>query len=198
MSFDYPQQPRRKKGGISGIVMLLLIGLGLFVFMNMRGAGSGANSDSGVVDQGRQSAGSRSGGKLDPHTNRELQEIDEDRRMREHVFGSGESKSQSASNAKAMPSGAGAGNSDWSIEDVDGKKKSISSSAKKTQGADGWSIEEVPTEKKSGTGVELNKSGGGDVELTEKSDWSVEDVDPKAKKTTEGDWSVEEVEGGGK
>jgi len=197
MSFDYPQKPRRKKGGISGIVMLLFIGLGLFVFMNTRGAGSDANSE-GSVDQEQRSAGNRSQGKLDPHINRELQEIDADRRIREHVLGDPKSQSAGTSSGKAMPSGRGSDNGDWSIEDVDGKKKSAASTPKKTQGQDGWSIEEVPTEKKSGAGFELNNSGGNDVKLTEKSDWSVEDVDPKAKKTTEGDWTVEEVEGGGK
>lgn len=197
MSFDYPQQPRRrKKGGLSGIVMLLFIGLGLFVFMNMRGAGSDTNGE--AVESNRRPVENRSPGKLDPRIDRELKQADEYRRQRESILG--DSKPETARNSadpSAMPSGRATGNGDWSINDVDNKNKT-SPEVKKTKGKDGWSIEDVPSKQKSGSGFEVNKSGGGDVELTEKSDWSVEDVKPKTKKTTEGDWSVEEVEGGGK
>jgi len=195
MSFDFPQQPRRrKKGGISGVVMLLVIGLALFVFLNMRGAGADENGE--AVESGRP-AENRSQRKLDPRIDRELQQADEFRRQRENILGDSKPETaRNSSSANAMPSGRATGNADWSIDDVD-NKKNTSPESKKTIGKDGWSLEEVPSKQKSSSGFEANKTGGGDVELTEKSDWSVEGVKPKTKKTTEGDWSVEELKGGG-
>ena len=196
MSFDFPQKPRRrKKGGLSGIVMLLVIGFGLFVFMNMRGPGPDGNG--GDIESGSRPVENRSAGNLDPRIDRELREADEYRRQRESILGDPKPETaRRSTDSKAMPSGRAKGNSDWSIEGVGNKSRSPD--AKKTQGKDGWSIEEVPSKKKSGVGLELKNSGGGDVELKEKSDWSLKDVEPKTKKTTEGDWSVEEVKGGGK
>ena len=200
MSFDYPQkQPRRRKGGFGGIMMMLIIGAAIYFFMSgMDGRGGASNSDS--VPQGADSHDQRRVERnRDERISRELQEADEERRQHEAVFGS--AKETDTDRSKAMPSGRAVGGGDWAIEDV-GKKKDVASptapTAKKTQGNDGWAIEEVPTKDSSKTGVELrlNKPGGDDVKLTEKSDWSVEDVKPKNKKTTEGGWTVEEVGGG--
>lgn len=201
MSFDYPQQqPRRRKGGFGGIMMMLVIGAALYFFMS--GMGGGKASDPNSVPQGAdRNDQSRVERNRDERISRELQEADEERRQREAVFGS--AKQTDTDRGKAMPSGRAARGGDWAIEDVGQKKDAASPTAptaKKTQGNDGWAIEEVPTKDSSKTGVDLrlNKSGGDEVKLTEKSDWSVEDVKPKNKKTTEGGWTVEEVGGGGK
>ena len=188
MSFDYPQQPRRRKGGFGGIMMLLMIGAAVYFFMNMpRGGGQSPEADNGGRSAERT---------LDPRIDRELRQADEDRRQREEILGSTAQKNDSG---KAMPTGRAVGGNDWSIEDVGDKKATASPTAKKTQGDDGWSIEEVDTSKKSkGADFQFSNSNGGNVELKDKRDWSVEDVKPKNKKTTEGDWSVEEVKGGGK
>lgn len=192
MSFDYPQKPKRRAGGgCGGLLMLLVVGGVMFFFMNARGGG-GPGQNEGVIDnEDRQSQRGVNPQEVD----RQLREADEYRRQREDVLGS----KKKPETEKAMPTGQTRRNSDWSIEDVDGPKKAESTepSVKKTQGKDGWSIEDVPTKKKSDANFRLNKSDGGKVELKEKSDWSVEDVEPKAKKTTQGDWTVEEVEKGG-
>lgn len=194
MSFDFPQQPpRRKKGGISGIAMLLIVGMALFFFMSAR-SGTGVKTDGDDRPQGQRATERDSNRSVDRGSvNDMLREADEERRLREGV-----GRSTRSAGSNAMPQGASQKDrdSDWSIEDVDGKSRSTSTGVKKTKGKDGWSLEEVPTGKKSGTGFELNNSSGGNVELKQKSDWSVEDVDVKNKKTTEGDWSVEEVEKG--
>lgn len=194
MSFDYPQEPRRRrKGGFSGIMMLMIIVFGLYFFMSSRGGGGAPDEGNRNAEQGQRSVENRSGGgKLDSYTNRELQEIDKDRRLQETVFGK-----DKAGDSKNMPTGRGNSNGDWSMEGVAGNKGSTPSSSNKTEGKDGWSLEGMPAKQKSGTGLELNNSGGSDVKITEKSDWSVEGVKPKIKKTTKGDWSVGEVEGGG-
>ena len=192
MSFNYPQEPRRRrKGGFSGIMMMMIIVFGLYFFMSSRGGGAPEEGGRNA-EQSQRSVDNRSDAKLDPYTSRELQEIDEDRRLQETVFG--ETK---ADDSKAMPAGRGTSNGDWSMEGVTGNESSTPSSSNKTEGKDGWSVEGLPATQKSGTGLGLNNSGGGDVKLTEKSDWSVEGVKPKIKKTTNGDWSVGEVEGGG-
>ena len=187
MSFDYPQQPRRRKGGFGGIMMLLMIGAALFFFMNM---GRGGGQPGGEVER-------RVERKIDPRIDRELKEADLYRRQREEVLGS---KAQKEAPGKAMPTGGAVGSSDWSMEEVGSKGATKPSpTSKKTQGKDGWSIEEVDTKAGTNSGAELRlKGAGGEVDLKEKSDWSLEDVKPKNKKTTEGDWTVEEVEGGGK
>ncbi|QEG22568.1 hypothetical protein [Mariniblastus fucicola] len=195
MSFDYPQQPQpRKKGGMSGIMVLLFIGF-VFFFV-MRGGGSGSAPTSGEgVDQGDRHVEKR----VSPRTDRVLQEEDKYRRQRAEVLGSEQKDGPDATPGRKMPSGSGNRNSDWSIEEVGGDK-SAATAPKKTEGKDGWSIEEVPNKKDSGTGLKLKESGGKEVELKEGNDWSIEDVDPKKKKTSEGDWSLEEVGGekGGK
>jgi hypothetical protein len=190
MSFDYPQQPRRRKGGFGGIFMLLIIGAAIFMFMQGRGAPNPGAEAGGDLNGTR-----RVERKIDRNSriDRELREADEYRRQRADILGS--PKPQDSQ--KAMPQGSGT-NGDWSMEDVDTKNTKTSpaaSTAKKTIGEDGWSMEEVPSKKKSGTGFELNNSAGGEVKPAESSDWSVQDVEPKKKKTTEGDWSVEEVGG---
>lgn len=192
MSFDYPQQPRRrKKGGFGGIMMLLLIGAGVFIFMNM-GKGGAGQPGAGNGDDGAGATERRTTSRID----RELQEADEYRRQREEVLGETARKPELG---KGMPGGRAVGGNEWSMEDVDGKRAgAASATSKKTQGKDGWSIEEVDTNKGSDGGVDLKlgNSGGGKVELKKQNDWSMEGVSPKDKKTTEGDWSVEEVGGG--
>ncbi len=183
MSFDYPQQrPRRRKGGMSGIVMLLIIGGVFFIFMQSRGPStSGGGSEA-------EPAGKRTASDV----NRVLREADESRRQTEID----EALSKSGN---AMPAGTGRSNSDWSMDGVDTKKKvgSAQKAPSKTQGEDGWSMEGLPTKKKSSSGFELNNPVGGDVKPAETDDWSMKDVDPKKKKTTEGDWSFEEHGGKG-
>jgi hypothetical protein len=192
MSFDYPQQPRRRKGGFGGIFMFLIIGAAIFFFMQSRGA---PNPDGAGGERNGTRSVERKIDSRDSRIDRELREADEYRRQRADILGAPKSQDPN----QTMPRGSG-NNGDWSMEDVDtnnGKTAPSAGTAKKTIGEDGWSMEEVPSKKNSGTGFELNNSAGGEVKRAAKSDWSMQDVDPKTKKTTEGDWSVQEVGGKG-
>lgn len=174
-------------------MMLLMIGAAVYFFMNMGRGGAQPGGDIGPGDVGDSRRSVER--KVDSRIDRELQQADEYRRQRAEVLGSPRKEEA----GKAMPGGRAVGGSEWSMEEVGEKKAAAAPTAKKTHGKDGWSIEEVPTkDTNAGAEFRLNKAGGDEVKLTEKSEWSVEDVNPKTKKTTEGDWSVEEVEGGGK
>ena len=180
MSFDFPQQPKRRKSGMSGLMMLLIIGAALFFFM--QGSAStdpGAGQSDDIVLPG--SGGSQS----------DERDIGADDSYRSDILGSKDSK--------PMPTGKSSNNGDWSIEDVDAKNGQSKVAVKepkstKTKGKDGWSIEEFPANQKADDGFKLKIDSKGEFKTTEKNDWSIEDVDAKNKKTSEGDWSLEEVD----
>ena len=171
--------------------MLLIVGAVMYMFTTARGGG-GPQPDGDVFDDGRRNV---ERGVSKDEVNRQLREADEYRRRREEAAGS-----TKQTRSGKMPVGQSRSNSDWSIEDVDGNGKNRSTNtapaSKKTTNKDGWSIEDVPTKKNLDSSTRLKNSDGSKIAPKEKSDWSVEDVDPKTKKTTEGDWSVEEVKKG--
>lgn len=176
MSFDFPQQKKPRKGGVNGGAMLLLIIVVLFFFMRSPPAGTG-NSGS---DASHSDVIFPNDGEIEPDPSQGRVVIE----------------SRSAS-GKKMPSGPPEPNGDWSIEGIGSNGRSATrstknSSTKKVVGQDGWSLEELPTKKKD-PGFNLKGAAKGNIETAEKSDWSIEDVNSKSRKTKDGDWSLEEV-----
>ena len=185
MSFELPPQHssargKRRKGG--GFFMLILLGIGMFIFMNvLRGGG-------GQKEQLPQQQGSAQPAQQSEYQHQRDRAYE---RTREKIFGK-----QPQEQRKRMPEKQTAGNDGWSINDAGSSPVEQKANTKTTTKGD-WSIGEVDgKKKKSQSDFRLNGDATGQKipaaksKRTEAGDWSAEQVETKEapRKKEKSDW----------
>ncbi len=182
MSFDLPAgKPRPNKAG-GGMFFLIILAVGAYlIFSNL---GKAPQPAGGVLDRDNRLENVESDYDRQAAKEREYQ------REREGILGDNDATAQ----GKQMPSTGGSGAaSDWDMQDVATDRNNPTTSNSnlgKTENGD-WTIEDVDAKKKDNSQFQFSNKPGSTTK-PENDDWAIEGVD-KTKKTESGDWAIEET-----